>query len=124
MKVGEYARTDNGYIGKIIEIEYVTPVNAKHRYIYILDNDITICYEKEDIIKSSPNIIDLIEVGDFITYRQGNIYWDIPERVSGRYNREDEQTDLIANDTPLEHLEILSIVTKEQFVAMQYKVGE
>ena len=121
MKVGDYVRTKDGLIRKIVEIDKLIYIDKD----YISDEpEYHNSLIEEDVIKTSPNIIDLIEVGDFITYKQGNIYWNIPERVSGRYNRQNEQTNLIANGTPLEHLEILTIVTKEQFESMEYKVGE
>ena len=83
---------------------------------------------KEDVddivLKSSPNIIDLIEAGDY---------------VNGHYVREVELTpnkevykviwtstcDGMDGETLEIHKEeIESIVTKEQFNSMEYKIGE
>ena len=124
MKVGDYVRYRCAYDNtiKIKKINAIVPPDNLINENYYKFDDYEGTIEK-CIIKSSPNIIDLIEVGDFITYRQGNIYWNVPERVSGRYNRQNEQTNLIANGTPLEHLEILTIVTREQFESMEYKVN-
>ena len=112
MKVGDYCRTDNGYVGKIIEIEYITPVNAENRYIYRLDMDTLQWFEESNFIKSSPNIIDLIEVGDYVNGKRVTSI-DIEKRkiyVEEMYyfNKKD----------------IKSIVTKEQFESMKYKVGD
>lgn len=64
IKAGEYIRTKNGIIDRVI-IDYYgicnSPnCNCKHvscQYDY---------YDEEDIVKYSSNIIDLIEVGDFV----------------------------------------------------------
>ena len=109
MKVGDYVRTKNlgGSIEKIIEVIpkektpnlieiYVTDVSAKY----------SVTISENEIIKSSPNIIDLIEVGDYVngekvTNINGILY--------------------VKNIGALEEINIKSIVTKEQFEAMEYK---
>lgn len=116
MNVGDYVRTKDGIIQKITDVFNTSMKIATDRGQRI--------YRYIDIVKSSPQIIDLIEVGDFITYKQGNIYWDIFEQVSGRYNRENEMTDLIVDNKPLNTVEILTVITHEQMEAMQYRVEE
>ena len=121
MNVGDYVRTKDGDIGIIINC----PEKLKKGYGNWLWFETS--YEQrpirnEDIIKSSPQIIDLIEVGDFITYKQGNFYWNIFEQVSARYNRENQMTDLIVDNKPLNTVEILTVITHEQMEAMQYRV--
>lgn len=136
MKVGDYIRTKNGIIAKIID-------NRKNPYgeetIFKLDKEISI-YDLElsdmylttnplaedttneidthfgdekTIKKSSPNIIDLIEEGDYVN----GVYIDIIEkeqkRVSSSYGDE---------DVAFYNEDIKSIVTKEQFEAMQYNL--
>ena len=59
MKVGDYVRTKTGIIGKIKLIDNQTELED----LYLIKRK---WYYKEDIIKSSPNIIDLIEVGDYV----------------------------------------------------------
>jgi hypothetical protein len=74
---------------------------------------------KKDI-KTSPNIIDLIEVGDYVN---GYMVENIDCGLNG---------DLIEIATGINYLQspslynedIKSVVTHEQFEAMQYKVGE
>ena len=127
MKVGEYARTKNcnmpSLIGKIIKEEYMIPCNAEHKYIYLIDTkNNNVWFEEDNILKSSTNIMDLIEVGDFITYKKGNMYIDIPYRVYGTYNEILEETELRIDDEYLKDIEILSIVTHEQFERMQYNL--
>ena len=107
MNIGDYVRTKE-YIRKIRKIE--------QEYIYC---DIGVFTENE-IIKSSLNIIDILEVGDFITYKHKNMYWNIPTRVYGK--SKNGKTIFMVDDYNLDEIEVLSIVTKEQFESMEYKV--
>ena len=111
MKVGDYVRfktlSREIKIGKVIEI--IAPdKNSMRKYcVYDLDNnEVTV---DDYIIKSSPNIIDLIEVGDILTIRDifGNL-----SKVEV-----DENFKLLSG-------KIISIVTKEAFESMEYKIGE
>lgn len=116
MKVGDYVRTEYGIIDKITRIVDFEKENQKKYLNYstalVLTND-----EKNDvtgsrgeIIKSSPNIIDLIEVGDYVNscpvlHKENN------ELVCGfllRYKGKD----------------IKAVVTKEQFSQTEYRIGE
>lgn len=137
MNIGDYCRNKYG-IAKVIDIKNNNGID-----VLIFDKPICFFVNKEtgkikedklfnqlalidDIdlskIKHSPNIIDLIEVGDFITYKKGNMYIDIPYRVYGTYNEILEETELRIDDEYLKDIEILSIVTKEQFEAMKYEI--
>lgn len=63
IEVGEYVRTRNGKIRKVkdtVAQYYITD------RLNILDNN---QFEKEDIVKHSKNIIDLIEETDIVEYR-------------------------------------------------------
>lgn len=131
LNVGDYVRTKYGIIAKITDIIEDLSIDCDKDVYYedsLKDNmpmmEIPYNLKDEYIIKSSPQIIDLIEVGDFITYKQGNFYWGIPEIVSGRYNRENQLTQLIVDEKPLNTVEILTVVTHEQFENISYKVGE
>lgn len=121
MKVGDYARNKYG-IAKVIDIENNNGID-----ILVFDKPICFLVNKEtgkikddrllnrlaiidgvDVskIKSSPNIIDLIEVGDYVN---GNKVTDINGII------------YVKDVGFLEEIEIKSIVTKEQFEAMEYK---
>ena len=128
MKVGDYVRTKYG-IRKVIQINNETTSKI---ICYVLDkfyNECKICSSNyvydEDIIKSSPKIIDLIEVGDYVNGTKVTM-------VSGtRYDKNDLHCycDYCQNKETGKWLmipakDIKSIVTREQFEAMQYKVGE
>ena len=110
MKVGEYVRTKDGRIDKIESI---------HNGLYILEN-FPYGYNEQLLIKSSSNIIDLIEVGDYVN---GMI-------VHCVYAEEDEIVvgglDVLIQDTlvTLRSNSIKTIVTKEQFSQMEYRIGE
>ena len=115
MKVGDYVRTkDYGFI-KVKSFYY------NEDLIHILDennNEYDFSKELVNNFKPSPNIIDLIEVGDYVngylvtTGNQGvgSIYIDLREDLGGR--------------TKLYEQDIKSIVTKEQFESMEYKIGD
>ena len=113
MEVGDYVRTKHlgGSIEKIIEI---IPKEKTEDLVKICITDISKVYmqsiTEEQIIKSSSNIIDLIEVGDYV-----NGYYVINKPFNQRIHTEFD--DFFEED-------IKSIVTKEQFESMEYKVGE
>ena len=118
MKVGEYIRTDDGLIGKIVSEPYEYKDSIGHD-IDFGDNNIYNEYEMyQSIIKSSPNIIDLIEVGDYVNgckVTTGN------QGVGSIYIAE---IDGLGLKKKLYEKDIKSIVTKEQFSCMEYKIGE
>jgi len=103
MKVGDYVRNKKGIIGKIKLIDNQTELYD----LYLIKNK---WYKKEEIIKSSPNIIDLIEVGDYV-----NGFYVINKPFNQRIHTEFD--DFFEED-------IKTILTKEQFSSMEYKVGE
>ena len=118
MKIGDYVRTKSGGIGKIIAID----TNASISHIITDNETFGLGWDGEqvnwdfrsEIVKSSPNIIDLIEVGDYVNGEcvsciTKNNYIEIGygEELYGLHNED-----------------IKSIVTKEQFESMEYKVVE
>ena len=120
MKVGDYVRTKWGCIAKFEGI---------NEGVYEFDNiimDESSAVREEllvDIVeKSSPNIIDLIEVGDVLHYEFYGI--DDISMVDKENNKLgigwDEDGDWIS----LKDVEVKSIVTHEQFSQMEYRIGE
>ena len=67
------------------------------------------------IIKSSPNIIDLIEVGDYVNGHKVVLVDDCKGYMREIYCEDDE-------DFGIWEEMITSVVTKEQFEAMEYKI--
>ena len=108
LKEGMYIRTDDGIITKIID----------NRDNVIIKTDDYTTHLRSKVTKASNNIIDLIEVGDIITYEfptgLGMLKYEnvtVLENLLDILKNSDEYT-------------ILSIVTKEQFESMSYKVGD
>ena len=123
-----YVRTKCGYICKIINIiininDFREP-SMKYGVEASYLKDIMFIGD-DDILKASNNIIDLIEVGDYVN--------KLP--VEDYYTRYDEEKDdyikigiITLEDywkgtfTSVE--DIKSIVTKEQFSSMEYRLGD
>ena len=120
LEKGMYVRTKIGCICQILRTTYSKYLSRNKELCYEVDRPINVNMElyDEDIFKASHNIIDLIEVGDYVngypvtTASNGlkSIYIDLREDLGWR--------------TKLYETDIKSIVTKEQFESMQYKVGE
>lgn len=121
MKVGDYVRTECG-IAKIKSFE------TKNKEVIELDKDIMICnmdcYRNNctinQVIKSNPNIIDLIEVGDYVNgnrvdFTNSNNRLSYEDKCIGFYDGD--------GDITLFEKDIKSIVTKEQFESMNYEVN-
>lgn len=89
---------------------YVRTINGK---IWIIKSQQAISGHRKDIINASYDMIDLIEVGDYVN---GEKVCAIGENSGDIYIR-DMQEFIFAND-------IKSIVTHEQFSQMEYRIGE
>lgn len=113
LEAGMYVRYKNG-IGKIV---------AKYVKGVLIDKDKGGYFRTENIniIKASHNIIDLIEVGDYVN---GIRVGYINKGEDYLYALTDENTrDVICGYDSDEFTKPLhSIVTKEQFEQMEYKV--
>lgn len=114
LKEGMYVRTKYG----------ISKIDEDRRIDYGIINPVIDILKEEAIFKASNNIIDLIEVGDYVnghkvcddfrldTDDYGNNFIEIgieSDKFLNHYIREDE---------------IETIVTKEQFESMSYKVEE
>ena len=123
MTEGDYVRTKHG-IEKITDIKEWVHFQGYEKIITTDKNKYETLYEQSEIIKSSPNIIDLIGVGDILVIKDFvdeacMIFTDI-------YLIQNEQQLLnIKNDLEKnKNKKLYSIVTKEQFSCMEYKIGE
>ena len=105
---GMYARTTNGILGIIVNANSDELINGPEIEV----NERIYCVERDSIKDIKENIIDLIEVGDYVNGKYvykitaGCIYFK-------GYAHENKSI-----------LWIQSIVTKEQFKNIEYKVGE
>ncbi len=78
---------------------------------------------KPYIVKHSKNIIDLIEVGDYVNGMQIDEFDDVEGNIFlGFPIYDDGLMDCISEFRPLSTVEIKSIVTKEQFTQAEYKI--
>lgn len=112
--VGEYVRTTDGKIGKIVKYE-------NFEYHIKIDKDEIWKCAKDYIVKHSKQPIDLIEVGDVIKYKIENVPLETRGYLEGITNISDkEMLQNIRNDKDYKVLEIL---TKEQYLTNCYKVG-
>lgn len=124
IKVGEYIRTDEGIIGKIKRIELdKNDISLKW---YVFDKkrpDINIINEvyinKPYIVNHSPNIIDLVTMEDIFKIKEGNII----SYIGFTNSYAEEYADFI-EQVKNKEIELLEVLTKEQFLANSYKVGE
>ena len=117
MKVGDYVRTKKHGIGKIISFSY----QEDDECCFIELSKRRTGIKQSNIIKSSPNIIDLIEVGDIVNDEK---IIDIGCLTNGPEEGTKVIDYYIAPNTVyyLKNEDIKSIVTKEQFKNMEYEV--
>jgi hypothetical protein len=126
LEVGMYVRTKWG-IAKYIK-DYVTKVTIYRiidkKIVYDNVEDWENCLLDNEIIKASYNIIDLIEVGDIIKFDITDIdnYADIQGYNCWEIYCEEELNG-VKEMIEMESAKLLSIVTKEQMEAMEYKVN-
>lgn len=128
LNIGDYVRTENGLIAKCIgykknnENEYSEYLfDGKIYWYYEYYNEYV--YEKDFkewfdnyVIKSSPNIIDLIEVGDLVKIEnEGWVQVSIKFDVLKFFDN---------SGTEYLYEEIKGIITKEQIASMEYKIGD
>ena len=124
MKIGDYVRTESGKIGKILDFCKCEKCKKRGFYEPILDTSefyIT-NLDKEcnfEGLKFSKNIIDLIEVGDYVNGEEvigfstiQNIEYEKPKRIALTLS---QTISCLPED-------IKSIVTKEQFEGMEYRI--
>lgn len=108
---GMYVRTKYGYLARITEVNdnSIYCDNAITRdwgeEFYLLYSD-----QFKEIVKASHNIIDLLKRGDYVNgskvnfIEEGFIYWETGNAIHPEY--------------------IETVLTKEQFESMAYKVVE
>ena len=117
MNIGDYVRTEDG-IKKVLKYTYNKKYENGHCVLFD-NNDYGILFTDEEVnkMKPSPNIIDLIEVGDYVN---GHLVFDIAQAPKKAVYIEDN-TNKMAH-IPHTNKDIKSIVTKEQFKSMEYKL--
>ena len=145
LEVGMYIRTDKGFIAKIKEFKhhytkgkrsedgysvkevvenYLSLDGNQCRLIESIDYSIPPCYPSDEeldeikshIVKTSYNIIDILEVGDYVNgyYVEDVLKTFVNVAVGSNYFQ----------SPTIYEKDIKSIVTKEQFENMEYRIGE
>lgn len=138
MRVGDYVRTKDGIVTKIVDVKEnpygektIFELDRKINIFNLEMSDIYFAYnpmaeettnkidthfgDDKIIIKSSPNIIDILEVGDYVNGL----------KVIQMYSPEGKYTLWIklSDNTFIDNSEeIKSITTKEQFKNIEYEV--
>lgn len=109
IEVNEYVRTKDGKIDKVINSNFYMSIYVEcEKGLYLI----------ESIVKHSKQLIDLIEVGDYVNgmevldiYKPRDLWEPIEIRGDSRYTNF-----ILAED-------IKTILTKESYMANCYKVG-
>ena len=108
LKVGMYVRYTRGAINGFVPPKIAKVVNCSDYVLVSIDNGQVIL--RKDVIKASYNIIDLIELGDYVNgYRVTYVY---PNLIKV------DSTDI----WEIHSSDIKSIVTQEQFNSVKYEV--
>ena len=123
LSVGMYVRTKKGIakiIDRILEPDhYYFKMWVTDKFLEI--NDDTEYISEVDVIKASYNIIDILEVGDYVNgnkvdFTNNNNKLSYEDKCIGFYDGDGDIT-LFENG-------IKSVITHEQMTQMAYKVGE
>ncbi len=123
IEVNEYVRTNNKGIKRIDRIDNNKTVN---KYLYFtgiedFEGKEYGIIKTTDIVKHSKQLIDLIEIGDFVNgYKVINVINKEP-CPSGKCVDIDSSKD--SSECTLWEDDIQTILTKEQYMANCYKVG-
>lgn len=122
IEVGEYIRTKQGDISKVryVDEESIFLEDSVWSKNDLYEKTGVLYFDDEEIVKHSKNIIDLIEVGDYVNgaravsekYHYNNInFIDVDNKISYGWG-----------EGAIMESEIESIVTKQQFSNMEYRV--
>ena len=115
LEVGQFVRLKSGYICKIININDFREPNMKYGVEANYLKDVMFIGD-DDIVKASYNIIDILEVGDYVNGRKVvEIFYDANDNVMDV---------CVLGSIVYQNNEIKSVITHEQMEQMAYKVGE
>lgn len=124
LSVGMYVRTKKGKIAKIINKCDNDGSLHKENFVWGLDDGSILALHSQKVIKASFNIIDLIEVGDYVNgskvIKIENVE-NYPDLSSVKIEKSDFRYGVY--ETVFEK-DIKTIVTKEQFESMSYRRGD
>lgn len=120
LEVGMYVRLVND----VEDIVVINKIANVFESSILTENDGSIyqgVYTKENVIKASYNITDLIKSKDIILGRDGKIYqcWKIYKDYVFTYSKNKQGQTITLVDYQID-----KVLTKEQFEQMAYKVGD
>lgn len=111
-----FVRTKEGKILKCFKSESMNlPI------YYVIGSKTNSYVEYQDVKKVSENIIDIVEVGDYVN---GKLVIDVKTDYIFDYSEEVKIIYFSENDYIYSIADIKSIVTKEQFESMSYEVSK
>lgn len=116
IKVNEFVRTKDGYIGKYVKD------GLRKGTIEVEDNMVSWIVDSSNILKHSKNLIGLIQCGDYVNGKEVKHIADF-EGINKPIKKLIfvDETHLIPGETA-ENEDIETVVTKEQFESISYKV--
>jgi hypothetical protein len=126
ISIGEYVRTETGHVGKLNKIStYI--INNKDKTLFSTNfGNKTYFISYKDIIKHSFNIIDLIELGDYV-----NGYMVLEKFTDPFIKVKKIRVDFInrnwqgdCSDETYSNDEIETIITKEQIKKIEFRIKE
>ena len=109
MNIGDYVRTKKGTFDR-----FITSHTQDGLTWYSFEDKGNMTNPENYIIKSSPNIIDLIEVGDVIKAKTDVKYYEV-------INKHNEYLSVIDDDY-VSIKDIEAVITKEQIERNEYKI--
>lgn len=129
IKINDYVRTKKGVIVKVLAYQDLTTYDDKGISVtfHSFDTDKGAIADVE-IVKHSKNIIDLVEVGDYVNRELVTGIFDIfnnNEEVIGKKLTTEYRTAQytgLDNRYYIHETQIKTIVTKEQFASLEYRI--
>lgn len=116
LEVGQFVRTKEGIIDKVINDYngHCANPNCEYKHISCAKN----YYDEDTVTKASYNIIDILEVGDYVNGRKVyQVGYNFQDDFVLKMSKSNYDDFIYPN-------EIETIVTHEQMEQMEYKVGE
>lgn len=116
LEVGMYVRLQNDAENIVI----INRIANVFETTILTENDGSIyqgVYTKENVVKASYNIIDILEVGDYVN--------GLPVAKTSEYiGTYEKYIELYGSCSDWENEDIKSVITHEQMEQMAYKIGE
>lgn len=119
IKVGDFVRLKQGYIGTVENINDFREPSMK--YVVDIQKIDLVFVGDDDIVKQSKNLIDLIEEGDYVN---GIKIYCLEKAVDYLGRNYIYVNKLYSNAKPILEEDIKTILTKELYEANCYKVEE